>query len=181
MCRLTHPDLSIVAFEPIPGEARIFRKVLQGKAGIRLHEVALGEERGEAEIHLSRRRDSSSLLPIGANQRRMFPGTEEVGTMKVPVRRLDDFMDEWRDCSRMLLKLDVQGYELPVLKGAVETLRQCAYIYAECSEIPLYEGQALRAEVSAFLEARGFKVRSRHNESFDQGRLVQADYLFGRS
>jgi len=161
-------------------EADVFRKILGGHSQIRLHEVALGEKAGEAILHLSRSRDSSSLLTIGEDQARIFPKTEEIGRTKVPVKCLDDFSMEWAEHARVMLKLDVQGYELCVLKGAAETLRRCAYVYVECSEIQLYEGQALRSEVSAFLEDRGFRMRSRGNEITDQGRLVQADYLFER-
>jgi hypothetical protein len=74
----------------------------------------------------------------------------------------------------------VQGYELNVLRGATETLRSCAYVYAECSEVPLYEGQALRSEVSQFLQLHGFAEQGGFNHSHHEGQLIQADYLFAR-
>lgn len=180
ICRLLKPAIPIVAFEPIPTEAEIFRKALSGK-NVQLHSVALGENAGEAEIHLSRRADSSSLLPIGETQRKLFRDTDEIGTLKVPVKRLDDFKSEWEKYSRILLKIDVQGFELSVLKGATETLSKCAYVYVECSETELYVGQALYRDVEDFLEQQGFKFQSRYNETVVDGKLVQADYLFVRS
>jgi FkbM family methyltransferase len=179
ICRLVKPAIPIVAFEPIPTEAEIFRKVLSGK-NVQLHQTALGENAGEAEIHLSRSADSSSLLPIGEMQRKLFRDTDEVGTLKVPVKRLDDFKSEWEKHSRILLKIDVQGFELSVLKGATETLSNCAYVYVECSETELYVGQALYRDVAGFLEQRGFKLQSRDNETMVDGKLIQADYLFIR-
>ena len=83
--------------------------------------------------------------------------------------------------SRGLLKIDVQGYELEVLRGAVQALKHCAYVYVECSEVPLYDGQALRPAVHEFLEKQSFVYRSRHNETCDSdGKVIQADYLFER-
>lgn len=178
--RMVKSGLPIVAFEPIPTEAEIVRKALSGK-NVQLHQVALGEKAGEAEIHLSRSADSSSLLPIGEMQRKLFRDTDEIGTLKVPVKRLDDFKSEWEKHSRILLKIDVQGFELSVLKGATETLSNCAYVYVECSETELYVGQALYRDVEDFLEQQGFKFQSRYNETVVDGKLVQADYLFVRN
>lgn len=177
-CRVALPSVPIVAFEPIPMEAATYRKVHGGIQGIQLIESALGESNGTATLHLSKSADSSSLLPIGRRQTELFRNTVEVGTITVPVQRLDDLSALWPQCSRQLLKLDVQGFELNVLRGAVETLRTCAYVYAECSEVALYDGQALRAEVASFLQREGFSQMGRYNCQSHDGQLVQADYLF---
>jgi FkbM family methyltransferase len=181
IARIVHPRLRIHAFEPQPGEAAVYREIFGGDGSVTLHEVALGDQPGEADLHLSQRRDSSSLLPIGELQEKLFPSTGEVGTHRVKVVTLDSQSPLWRESNRILLKLDVQGFELGVLRGAREALRQCAYVYAECSEIPLYTGQALYPEVAAFLAGEGFQPLQRINEQFDQGRLIQADHLFGRT
>jgi len=180
VARATHPQVPIHAFEPQSAEAAIYRKVFANLRGIVLHELALGDQAGEADLHISRRRDSSSLLPIGDLQTKLFPATEEVGTHRVRVVTLDSLKQHWAAANRILLKLDVQGFELGVLRGAPETLRQCAYVYAECSEVPLYTGQALYPEVAAFLATHGFHPVRRINEQFDGDRLIQADHLFGR-
>lgn len=180
VCRLVRPGVPIIAFEPIPAEAETFRKVHRARGEVTLIESALGEAKGSATLHLSKSADSSSLLPIGKRQTKLFKNTVEVGTISVPVQRLDDFAECWVGRVRQLLKLDVQGYELNVLRGAVETLKSCAYVYAECSEIPLYDGQALRPEVETFLNGHGFKVQGHYNEQLSNGQLIQADYLFSR-
>ncbi len=178
-CRLAQPQAPILAFEPIPHEARIFREVHGHCTGIQLIESALGEIAGTATLHLSKSADSSSLLAIGQQHTVMFQNTEEIGTLPVPVQRLDQFSEYWKGRSRQLLKLDVQGFELQVLRGAVETLETCAYVYAECSEIALYDGQALRPEVEVFLRAHGFAVEGNYNAMVkDDGQVIHADYLF---
>ena len=55
-----------------------------------LVEAAVGPQAGEAQIHLSARDDSSSLLPITARQSALFPGTAEAGTATIRVARLAD-------------------------------------------------------------------------------------------
>ena len=180
-CRLAKPGIPVVAFEPIPDEASTFRKVHGQATHVTLIESALGESRGIATLHLSKSADSSSLLPIGQRQTEYFRDTAEVGTIKVPIQRLDDLSAHWRGRSSQLLKLDVQGYELNVLRGSVQTLGSCKYVYAECSEVELYEGQALKQEVSDFLKSNGFVEKGMFNPEYQQSQLIQADYLFQRA
>jgi len=181
MARLLRRDLRVHAYEPLPGEAAVFQSVHGGRKGIELHEMALGDRAGTADLHVSASADSSSLLPIGEAQATLFPNTGQVGLQRVPVSRLDDLRGHWQGASRALLKLDVQGFELNVLRGATAALKNCAYVYAECSEVALYSGQALRSDVEDFLGRQGFAGTGRFNPFFAGGILVQADYLYERA
>jgi len=83
--------------------------------------------------------------------------------------------------SPALLKLDVQGFELEALKGCEDLLHCFAWVYAECSFVELYEGQALADGVIAWLRERGCVLSGVYNMTYDkQGRAVQADFLFCR-
>ena len=175
------PTVPVLAFEPIPGEAKIYKSIHGMMRGVELCQCALGETSSEAEFHLSNSLDSSSLLPIGKRQRDLFPETAESGTIKVEVKTLDDFLPKMSGRSAQLLKIDVQGFELGVLKGAVKTLSTCRHVYAVCSEVQLYEGQALRPAVASFLAGFGFKEFGSYNHQHDQSELIQADYLFSRA
>jgi FkbM family methyltransferase len=180
MVRLLYPTMPIRAYEPLHDAVVEFERIHGRKSGIELYELALGDRTGSARLHVSGQSDSSSLLPIGELQARFFPNTTEVGIENVKVTTLDSLPVHWQTARRALLKLDVQGFELNVLRGATAALRHCAFVYAECSEVPLYTGQALRMEVEGFLQLQGFSVRGRFNPSFVGGQLIQADYLFGR-
>lgn len=181
MARALHSELTIHAFEPLPTEIRVYQNLLGSRPRVTLHQHALGETAGEFTFHISGRADSSSMLPIGELQTKFFPTTGEVAQCQVQVRTLDSLTECWAFAKRALLKLDVQGYELNVLRGAKEALRHCAFVYVECSHLPLYTGQALYSEVENFLRDEGFVMRRQANEQWAGGKLVQADYLFGRS
>jgi FkbM family methyltransferase len=175
------PQARIVSFEPLAGPAALYRAVFAGDDRTRLVEAAVGPEPGEATIHVSARDDSSSLLPITARQNALFPGTAEAGTAIIQVTRLSDALPAGEIAAPALLKLDVQGFELPALAGCEGVLDRFDWVYVECSFMELYAGQSLADEVIAWLRERGFRLVGVYNMSYDdRGRAVQADFLFGR-
>ena len=175
------PQARVISFEPVPVAAAKFRAVFAGDPQVTLHEAAIGPVSGTAILHVSRRDDSSSLLPITPRQVAMFPGTDEVATADVRVAPLREFVSAGEIEPPALLKLDVQGFELEALRGCEDLLDRFAYVYAECSYVELYEGQVLADELIAWLNERGFTLSATHNTVRDRGgRPVQADLLFGR-
>ncbi len=121
------------------------------------------------------------LLPITSAQVALYPGTAEAATATVRVAPLREFLPAADVRPPALLKLDVQGYELEALRGCEDLLDRFAYVYAECSFVELYGGQALADEVIAWLRERGFTLRGVHNMDYDSGgRAIQADFLFVR-
>lgn len=173
------PETRIVAFEPLPGPGTIFQSLFKNDERITLVSAALGPTPTETNIHISKRADSSSLLPIGPLQSRIFSGTEEVGVQRIKVVKLDDAVQANDMASPTLLKIDVQGYELELLKGAEKTLAIVDAIYAELSFLPLYEGQPLADEVIAWLAERNFAFTGIYHIAFrEDGSAVQADFHF---
>ncbi len=181
LARRVFPKARITAFEPLPGPAEIYRHLFSGDVSATLHECAIGEAPGEAQMHVSAKDDSSSLLPIGNAQVAIFPGTGEVGTARVAVTILSRVMRADDIQAPALLKLDVQGYELSALRGCEALLPNFEHVYCECSFIEMYQGQALADDVIAWLRDRDFILRGVYNMAYVRhGQAVQADFLFTR-
>ena len=126
--------------------------------------------------------DSSSLLPIGTNQEKISGTRVASVEAAVPLTTLDAFTVEQALAGPILLKIDVQGNELKVLRGAVASMAKIDTIYCECSYRELYEGQALADEVIAFLSLHGFEIAGVFNQtSTAELGPVQADFLFRRA
>lgn len=179
--RHVFPQARIVSFEPLAGPAALWRAVFSGDKQATLIEAAVGPEPGEAEIHLSARDDSSSLLPITARQTTLFPGTAEVSAETIRVVRLTDALPAANVEAPALLKLDVQGFELHALAGCEAALDRFNWVYVECSFVELYAGQAFADAVIAWLRNRTFFLRGVFNMTYDlNGHALQADFLFGR-
>jgi len=173
------PDARVISFEPQPGPLAELQNLLGDRVETR--PVAVGAEAGRTTMNISQSDDSSSLLEIGADQRRVYPGTEKVDTLEVEVTTLDEALDlpPARPC---LLKIDVQGLELDVLRGATKTLAQVDEALIECSFIELYEGQAMADQVIGLMLESGFRLAGVYGAARDAaGQMVQADFFFRRA
>jgi FkbM family methyltransferase len=174
-----YANAQIFAFEPLPGPANIFQKLFSSYKSIKLYQMAIGVDQGSVDMHVSNRDDSSSLLKIGDLQAKMYPGTEEVSKLEIDVAPLDTILSPDEITGPALLKIDVQGYELEVLRGAKHLLTQFDAIYCECSFLELYEGQALVSDVLKLLHDHHFSLNGIFNVSYsNSGSCIQADFLF---
>jgi FkbM family methyltransferase len=175
------PDITVEAFEPLAGPAAVFRRLFAGNQRVILHQVAIGPAEAVATMNVSRRDDSSSLLPITRLQTESFPGTDKIRVEEVRVATLESELSDDRIREPALLKLDVQGYELQALRGSLSMLHRFRHIYSEVSFAELYEGQSMAHEVIAFLAAAGFALVGIYNTQHDRNDMpIQCDCLFTR-
>src|SRR3546814_14954781 len=101
--------------------------------------MALGAETGTATINVSENLASSSLLDVEARSVEALRETGYTGTEEIVVRTLDEVVEpDWR--RPLALKIDTQGFELEVLKGAQQTLAAIPAILLEMSLTPLDQG-----------------------------------------
>jgi FkbM family methyltransferase len=144
----------IVLFEPLSECFDVLaQKVMSLNANIEGHQVALGSVPGTATMYLSdNEKQSSSILKpkvhLTHHPHVKFDGTEEVEV---------DLLDNFDTKDYNFLNMDVQGYELEVLKGATETLKRVDYVYCEVNRDEVYEGNAYVEELDEFLSSYGME------------------------
>lgn len=174
------PGVRIHSFEPVPECVGELRKNLSGLANVTVHHSAVGDEEGVLELHVNSHRHSSSLLPLAEAHRRFFPEAQEQETIGVEVSTLDGMFGGRELESPVLLKLDVQGYEARVLRGAKETLKLLDYVMLEASFKPLYEGEMVFMELVSLMEEFGFRFERPVGwlSAPDTGEILQMDALF---
>jgi len=138
----------IILFEPLSECFDVIQKKLFNiNANIEGHQVALGSTVGTATMYLSdNEKQSSSILKPKVHLTH-HPHVKFDGIEKVEVDLLDNF--DTKDYN--FLNMDVQGYELEVLKGATETLKHVDYVYCEVNRDEVYEGNAYVEEIDEFL------------------------------
>ncbi len=181
VARRRFPGAKLVCLEPLARPRELLERVLAGDGDLEILPVAAAAEDGEAELVVSRADDSSSLLPMTALQTSTFPGTGEASRTTVSTARLDGLLDPAHVARPTLLKIDVQGTELEVLRGASGLLSEVDEVFVECSFAELYRGQALAGEVIDFLHGSGFALAAVCSPLEDsQDCILQADFLFVR-
>jgi FkbM family methyltransferase len=108
----------VIAFEPSSRERRKLwaNLLLNGCTNVRVQSLALGEEEGEAELFLV------DGVQTGCNSLRPPAVDEPTHKVRVRVAPLDDWLRERGIAQVDFVKLDVEGAELGVLKGAKSLL-----------------------------------------------------------
>jgi FkbM family methyltransferase len=160
IARLLFPRASILAFEPNPRLLHSLKELLVPDQGDALFAVACGREAATMPLHLAAFSPASSLLHASDFQAPGFPAIKAAETVQVRVERLDQILARSSPppAKPYLLKLDVQGFELEVLRGATGILPEVAVIVCEVNTAPFYEGQAPFEEIYAFLREHHFRL-----------------------
>jgi FkbM family methyltransferase len=176
------PAVRLYSFEPLEDRHRQLAARLARFGDCETFCLALGERRGQAVFHRSRSSKASSLLRMAPLHRRAFPWTAETTPVEVQVERLDDLRDGLRLDPKVLLKIDVQGGELALLRGARRLLQSIHYVLVEVSFEALYEGEASFAEIHDLLLRLGFRYAGGLDQLLSplDRRILQQDALFVR-
>lgn len=172
----------VISFEPLSDAFAKLRAKAESCEQWQAYPFALGEENKEATIQIAGNSMSSSLLPFSEDFRELRPDASPVGSETVTVRRLDDVVKEEGLVfdGPVMLKLDVQGFELSVLRGALETLKQVSVLQCELALIPSYEGGTTFVEVRDFLRELGFVLAHiiDGHTNHETGELREVDGIF---
>lgn len=182
-CLTAFPEAVIHSFEP---SATSFVKLAaRGKSvdRLRLSQCALGATQGTATLQLHENSQANSLLPDSEMATRFHPlsATQNVGKESIQIQTLDAYCSaagvEFID----LLKMDTQGYEMHVLNGGQNFLRQArvAAVLTEVLFVPVYRGQCYFDALYAKLHAAGFRFVKFYSPTYNgDGYLSYCDALF---
>lgn len=175
-----YPDARVISIEALPDVANELRRNLSDLQRMRIIQSAVGEEARETTFHRNTYTLASSVLPPDAGYERSFPG-HAFSTVRVPMNTLDALLQDEPLTPPVLLKLDLQGYELQALRGAARTLERSDYVLLETAFKPVYEQEPLFEDVYALLRQSGFRFRSPVDFLSDaSGEIIQMDALFER-
>lgn len=149
----------IHAFEPAPEQFRWLEQHWQ-RPGVHLHSVALGSRNSSAEMNLYDVTELNSLLPLQGTTTGALPQVSRIGSTTVQTVTLDSLFASLNIAHVDLLKIDTQGYDFEVLKGAARLLseRRIRHVLVELNYIALYAGQCSPWEVESFLAGHGFRL-----------------------
>lgn len=149
----------IVSFEPLSGPFAALQTAARATTAWDCINTAIGEIEGQATINVSGTSVSSSFLPMAERHTREVPESSYVATETVKVMTLDAVFPTVVGTARnVFLKVDVQGSEMPVLRGAVATLPRLTLVELELMPAQLYEGQSKYFDLLALMDRSGFDL-----------------------
>jgi FkbM family methyltransferase len=171
LCRTIWPAAKLTCFEVLPSPLRELRQWCARDGNADVIELLLGSESKEA-VPLHELGTASSILDEHIAQRSR--------TRLYPMRTIDEIVASRCIAAPDFLKLDVQGYELEVLKGAQHALTTISAILAEINLLDIHKNVPLLDDVIIFMREKGFvayDICGLTRRPLDQG-LWQADFIF---
>lgn len=176
LCKYLYDEVKIISFEPLTKPFKTYSKVFKNSSNVKSYQIALGAKQRQEKIYVTKQDDSSSLLkPLLISN--IFLGAKAVNEFNIKIDCGKNFFSE-KLVGNTLLKIDVQGYELEVLKGFSDKLGCFKYIFVELSGVELYSGQPIYTHIINYLNKKGFSLISKTNEFFYNDEFIQADFLF---
>lgn len=173
----------IISFEPLSKSFKELKSVSKNDPKWEVIHCAIGDSNTTGKINITKNLVSSSLLKMLPKHIQAEPKSYTIGQETVEVKTLDSLMDDIR-CfdDQVFLKIDTQGYESRVLRGAEKSLQRIHTLQIEMSFVQLYEGEMVFEEMHRFLIANGYCLVSIDEGFSDQktGQLLQIDGLYHR-
>jgi FkbM family methyltransferase len=175
------PDTKIYAFEPANSTFLKLKSNTKNYSNIKPRQAALSSRRGIATLYINKQNSTNALSEIGSMSKKYLSWqTETISTEKVQLLTLDSWIKINRVKSVEILKMDVQGHELELLKGAVQSLKSSVrLIYTKVRFVRIYKKDCLFSDVDTYLNKFGFKLFQIYNLTIgNDRRLITGDAIF---
>ena len=169
------PESMIHAFEPGRSSFAALERMADGLRGVVLNQCALAGSAGSRSFLENSQSDMSSFLETSVEG-----WGETVASYEVPTTTVDQYLAEHSIDRIHLLKIDTQGFDVPVLEGAAASFRdhRVLFVFLELIFADLYRGQSRVDDVFRFLLDYGMRLVGIYNFHFHGEYAGWADALF---
>ena len=168
----------LIIIEPLPDAFAVLQKKFGNNRRVQLHNVAIGERESVETLKITRDTTGASLLQPREEMRAVIGSNWTITSeIEVPMTTLDRLLVDLPEVS--LLKIDVQGYEKPVLAGAKQTLAKTKFLLIELNFMPQYDGGSWFGDVQQILTRDfGFFLANASAPQVLNGRASMCDGLY---
>ena len=173
-------DGQIFSFEPVSENFEILVNTARNRQPWNVYRYGLGSKLSKVNINVSGNDGlSSSFLDMERIHLENFPKSKTVKVEVAQISTLDFQIKQLNVNPRLvLLKIDVQGFEFEVLKGAKSALRFIPYCFLEISLIPMYKNEASLLDLLSYLSECDHEVIDIFRGTIaSNGDLLQVDVL----
>ena len=176
---LSFENSKIICFEPVSDTYNRLKINLSSfNDRVIFNKMAVSDYTGECEINLTTFNPANSLLPQSKYYEHYNPSIKPLGKEKISVIRLDSLIQDFPTKYFDVVKIDVEGLELNVLKGG-------KIFFSECVDIVMIEISFQRdfgwehqnyLQIFNFLDSLGYRlinIYDVYNTSFDDENIIE--------
>lgn len=171
----------IISFEPMKKAFYKLQKNSSRDTNWKIYNYSIGEKDGQTTINVSKNSVSSSLLNNLPQLIDSAPEATFIEKEEIEIRKLDSIFESLGlEDKNVFLKIDTQGYEEMVLKGAEKSLQFVKGIQMEMCFVPSYEGAPTFDIMKKKLNDLDFQLLALENGFYDKktGRQLEIDGVF---
>lgn len=174
---------NIISFEPLSSEYKVLKEKADNDDKWKAINCAIGDMEEKSKINIAGNSYSSSILGMLELHEKSAPESKYIGSEIIDVKTLDNIMNELKiKEENIYLKIDTQGFESKVIKGAANVLKHIDTIQLEMSLIPLYKDELLFNDMYNLLVSKGYSLVTIEPGFSDKnsGQMLQVDGIFHR-
>jgi FkbM family methyltransferase len=179
-----YPSAQVICFEPVQATCSILRERLVPYSNrAHIFNYALSDKNESGEINITTYHGANSISPQAKFHQENNPHVRELGREKIELVRLDDFSVNFPSQKIDVLKIDVEGHELSVLKGGFEFISKNVDVII--IEIALMRDQSWKNQavfdIFSLLNEAGFcliNIMDLHHAEDSEMLLLQMDCVF---
>ena len=145
-----YPAVTVHAFEPASDNLKTLRQRFAPDPHVNIHAMALGSTDGDGTLHLKKHTSTHSLIPLG----------ECLGSEPVRIATMDTFCERERLQRVNYCKIDTEGGDLEVLRGAsvLLSVQRIDFVQVETSIRHDTEYFAPLWEIDSFLDEKRYEL-----------------------
>jgi len=173
----------IISFEPVNASYEKLLKNSFKDSSWHVHKkiIITNKNIKKQKINVSKDFDNSSLLNLTKLHSENHVEAKYSHQEEVECDSLDNLVSNYlKDEKNLMLKVDVQGTEMDVLKSAINNIKKFKLVQIELSLHKMYEQQVLWKEIIAFMNDCNFDIWTIYPgyKKKSIGQLYQFDVIF---
>ena len=152
-------------FEPQTEVFKILKKEFKNNKKVKLHNFALGESQGKKKIYISNLTSLSTMSKFDDKSfwlkfKNLMVGDKKRSNLVSMIKQKKiDMIFKKISLKKSFLKIDVEGYELNVLKGCEKKIKEIPYVLVESHTFSHYHNKFNL--VNEFLNNNNFMIVKR--------------------